>query len=169
MNILKIITLLIGVTFSSHALAQTLLFEMTYPADEQASGCEVHHALYLNDSEQVSMQWFAESVCSGDVVTSEQVTFSQNTMKAWPILLRKAAAWADKDTLEKEVTMHHWGKHISVKALRDINILGEKHVYFTIQNKSFPLDLQRPMLIDVSNKGWKKLAGAIAQYVSLHP
>lgn len=169
MNILKIITLLIGVTFSSHALAQTLLFEMTYPADEQASGCEVHHALYLNDSEQVSMQWFAESVCSGDVVTSEQVTFSQNTMKAWPILLRKAAAWADKDTLEKEVTIHHWGKHISVKTLRDINILGEKHIYFTIQNKSFPTELQRPMLIDVSNTAWKQLADTIARHVSLRP
>jgi len=169
MKIFKIVILFIGVTFSSHALAQTLLFEMTYPADEQASGCEVHHTLYLNDAEQVSMQWVAESVCAGEVATSKQVTFSQSTMKAWPILLRQAAAWADSDTLEKKATLHHWGKYISVKALKNRDVLGEEHVYFTVQNISFPLELQRPMLIDVSNKDWKKLAGAIAQHVSLQP
>ena len=169
MNILKILILFISMTLSSYASAQILLFEMRYPADEQPSGCAVHHGLYLSGTEQVSMQWVAESVCSGSVMESEHVTFSENTMKAWPVLLHKAAAWADQNSLEQEIILHHWGKNILVKAVQRIDVLGEKHIYFAIQNENFSPELRRPMLIEVSKASWKQLANAIAQYVSLLP
>lgn len=163
MNIFKLIVLMMCVAFSPVAMAQTTWFEMSYPADEQVSGCEVRHNLYDDSTNtKVSMLWVATSICSGEVVANESIVFSQNTMKAWPVLLHKAAAWADSTSNETSLDLHHWGDNIDVKVVKQVDILGEEHIYFRVQNMLFSGELQRPLLVSVSEHGWKILSDAIA-------
>lgn len=163
MKIFKLMAMMTCVLFSSAAMAQDVWFETNYSADEQESGCGVRHILYDHSSNgEISMLWVASSICSGEVAFSESVVFSQNTMKAWPVLLHKAAAWADSDMSGVAFNLHHWGDGIVVNVLRRVDVLGEANVYFSIQNTAFSGELQRPLLVSVSEGAWRTLSNIIA-------
>lgn len=157
----KIFFLVGLLSFPSLVVAQNMLYDVTYPADEQVSGCEIRHILYDNSAEQISMLWVAEKVCAGDVQATEQVMFSKNSMQAWPKLLNKVATWGDQAMVGAELPLHHWGSDITVKGIKSEDILGEMSVVFSMQNISFHGDLQKPLRIDVSGNQWQELADKI--------
>jgi len=145
--------------FSTSVFAQTL-FEMSYPADEQASGCVVRHTL-SDTVKPIAMVWTVTSVCSGKTTAEHSTTFSKNTMKAWPTLLREAASWGSVTSNENMIQLHHWGHDIKVYAERKSDVLGAVTLGLSVRDSSLPTALQQPLFIDLSHGANKQLATAI--------
>ncbi|OIQ00221.1 MAG: hypothetical protein AUK35_03545 [Zetaproteobacteria bacterium CG2_30_46_52] len=149
-KLLMIFTL--ALSCASVASASDLFYSSSYPADEQASGCEVNHELRYDAASQ-QMSWVVASVCSGQIAASDAVQFSVNAMRAWTYALHKGVDWASTASAGDFQALHHWQDNLAINVATSTDALGSDAAYIVVSNNQFAGELAKPMLISAQELG----------------